>query len=69
MWLFKQNILLSRIIEEVITYFSVMFSQQSHVDACSSYSELTYCSAFVSSVNLLVTDNVTKVVLGCVHSD
>jgi hypothetical protein len=37
MWLFKQNIFkLRRIIEEVITYFSVMFSTAVTSDVCSS---------------------------------
>jgi hypothetical protein len=40
MWLFKQNIFkLRRIIEEVITYFSVMFSTAVTSDVCSPTSE------------------------------
>jgi hypothetical protein len=63
MWLFKQNIFkLRRIIEEVITYFSVMFSTAVTSDVCSSPTSefrLTVLPFSTSSV-ILVTDNVTK---------
>jgi hypothetical protein len=60
MWLFKQNIFkLRRIIEEVITYFSVMFSTAVTSDVCSSTFRLTVLPFSTSSV-ILVTDNVTK---------
>jgi hypothetical protein len=61
MWLFKQN-KLRRIIEEVITYFSVMFSTAVTSDVCSSPTSefrLTVLPFSTSSV-ILVTDNVTK---------
>jgi hypothetical protein len=56
MWLFKQNIFkLRRIIEEVITYFSVMFSTAVTSDVCSSPTSESYCSAFSTSSVILVT--------------
>jgi hypothetical protein len=65
MWLFKQNIFkLRRIIEEVITYFSVIF--YSHI-GCMLFSyfkfRLTVLPFSTSSV-ILVTDNVTKAAPG-----
>jgi hypothetical protein len=66
MWLFKQNIFkLRRIIEEVITYFSVMFSTAVTSDVCSSPTSfrLTVLPFSTSSV-ILVTDNVTKAAPG-----
>jgi hypothetical protein len=65
MWLFKQNIFkLRRIIEEVITYFSVMFSTAVTSDVCSSPTSNLDCSAFCTSSVILVTDNVTKAAPG-----
>jgi hypothetical protein len=66
MWLFKQNIFkLRRIIEEVITYFSVMFSTAVTSDVCSSplqNLDLLFLPFSTSSV-ILVTD-VTKAAPG-----
>jgi hypothetical protein len=62
MWLFKQNIFkLRRIIEEVITYFSVMFSTAVTSDVCSSpTSEFRLVLPFSTSSVILVTDNVIR---------
>jgi hypothetical protein len=55
---------LRRIIEEVITYFSVMFSTAVTSDVCSPTSEFRLTVLPFSTSVILVTDNVTKAAPG-----